>query len=577
LDGISLYAIRHEIAGYLPLRVQKVYHPSEKELVLALWSNKSKLYLVLSLEYARPFVGVANNKPDTPKVPSGVCLGLRKRLEGGTLTGIRQESLDRILYFDFSGHDELGNSADYTLVLDAAGGKGGMALISGDTIELSVTSSQHRTKTGSPYLPPESSKHNLLEGPDPDTLAHQICSSGMPALMALMSHIEGIGKEHAAGMLSRAGLPGRKPLTRENAQEVAQVIREVKERLVSGEYSPALYLRRSGEPLMGVLPLHHLEPERTYGSVLDAASEFREYFLHFMGFRSLETQVRSMHSRIAAKLKARLEAQEHDFEKASEYDKYRIWGELIHATGRDLPRGHNEMRVLDYYQDPPREITVPLDPRYSSRENARRYYAKYSKLQRTAKVLQASLKQLRAQRDSLEHVRQRLDQADDTDTLLSLQEELVEIAQAANIRIHKRKREISRPVAGEDRISRKRSKKVETLTGPDGAVAYVGLSSSANDYLVRRLRRPGDIWLHAKGVRGAHVLLRPAAGKPITDEALNWAASLAAIHSEAASSGRVEVDWVDAGAIRKPGGSPPGFVTYRGAKTILVKIGEHDG
>jgi predicted ribosome quality control (RQC) complex YloA/Tae2 family protein len=118
---------------------------------------------------------------------------------------------------------------------------------------------------------------------------------------------------------------------------------------------------------------------------------------------------------------------------------------------------------------------------------------------------------------------------------------------------------------------------VETLTGPDGAVAYVGLSSSANDYLVRRLRRPGDIWLHAKGVRGAHVLLRPAAGKPITDEALNWAASLAAIHSEAASSGRVEVDWVDAGAIRKPGGSPPGFVTYRGAKTILVKIGEHDG
>ena len=410
--------------------------------------------------------------------------------------------LDRILYLT---QGLTAGSSPITLVLDAA--ERGHGPDFRGTIELSVTSSQHRTKTGSPYLPPESSKHNLREGPDPDTLAHQICSSGMPALMALMSHIEGIGKEHAAGMLSRAGLPGRKPLTRENAQEVAQVIREVKERLVSGEYSPALYLRRSGEPLMGVLPLHHLEPERTYGSVLDAASEFREYFLHFMGFRSLETQVRSMHSRIAAKLKARLEAQEHDFEKASEYDKYRIWGELIHASGRDLPRGHNEMRVLDYYQDPPREITVPLDPRYSSRENARRYYAKYSKLQRTAKVLQASLKQLRAQRDSLEHVRQRLDQADDTDTLLSLQEELVEIAQAANIRIHKRKREISRPVAGEDRISRKRSKKVETLTGPDGAVAYVGLSSSANDYLVRRLRRPGDIWLHAKGVRGAHVLL----------------------------------------------------------------------
>ena len=56
-----------------------------------------------------------------------------------------------------------------------------------------------------------------------------------------------------------------------------------------------------------------------------------------MGFRSLETQVRSMHSRIAAKLKARLEAQEHDFEKASEYDKYRIWGEHNPRNRPGLP------------------------------------------------------------------------------------------------------------------------------------------------------------------------------------------------------------------------------------------------
>ena len=112
--------LRHEIAGYLPLRVQKVYHPSEKELVLAYGATSPLPGAVL--EYARPFVGVANNKPDTPKVPSGVCLGLRNGLKAEP-TGIRQESLDRILYFDFSGHDELGNSADYTLVLDAAGGK----------------------------------------------------------------------------------------------------------------------------------------------------------------------------------------------------------------------------------------------------------------------------------------------------------------------------------------------------------------------------------------------------------------------------------------------------------------------
>src|SRR5690606_19901714 len=120
--------------------------------------------------------------------------------------------------------------------------------------------------------------------------------------------------------------------------------------------------------------------------------------------KSLTFQVNSMYKKLSAKVTQRLRAQEEDLEKAKEYDKYRIWGELIHASGRDLPRGHHEIKVLDYYQDPPREIYVPLDPRFTSNENARRYYAMYSKLQRTAKVLQDSVKQLRSLVDALEQI-----------------------------------------------------------------------------------------------------------------------------------------------------------------------------
>lgn len=576
MDGISLYAIRHEIAGYLPLKVQKIYHPSEKQLLFALWSYKCKLNLVLSLEHARPFVGITEDKPETPRVPSGICLGLRKRLEGGTLAQIRQESLDRILYLDFSGYDELGNTRDYTLVFDGAGGKGGIGLLSGGITELSVTPARYRLEAGSPYIPPESTKHNLLLDPDLTRLAHQICSSNMPAQMALVSHVEGIGKEHASGILSWTGLPNRKRLTQENVEAVAGILEETKNLLIKRQFSPALYLRRSGEPLLGVLPLHHMESARTYRSVLEATSGYREYFLHFVAFKSIEAQVRSMYNRITAKLTAKLIAQEDDFQKAKEYDKYRIWGELIHASGQQLPRGRNEMKVLDYYQDPPRETYVPLDPRYSSGENARRYYAKYSKLQRTAKVLQASLKEVRSQVALLKDTGLRLDQADDISTLLLIQDELVDTARAGNIRIPIRKHGASRQGTREKKVSRKRDKNVETHQGPDGTVVHIGMSSAGNDYLIRHLRRPGDVWLHAKGVKGAHVLLRPAPGREVTPEALDWAASLAARHSEAASSGKVEVDWVDAGAIRKPGGSPPGFVTYTGARTIVVKIQDQD-
>ena len=574
MDGISLYAIRHEIAVHLPLKVQKIYHPSDKELLFALWGHRIKLLLVLSLEQQQPFVGIAGAKPDTPRVPSGICLGLRKRLEGGTLRQVRQEGLDRILYFDFSGHDELGNVRDYTLVFDAAGGQGGIGLVQDGIVELSVTPERERLKAGSKYIPPASAKHNLLADLDVIHLAQEICRSNLPAVTSLTSHLEGMGKEHAMGLLSQASLPARKALAPHQAEQVAQMLSEARQRLLNTQFCPALYLRRTGEPLLGALPLHHMEPAKIYRSMFDATAEYREYFQHFSRLKSLTFQVNSMYKKLSAKVTQRLRAQEEDLEKAKEYDKYRIWGELIHASGRDLPRGHHEIKVLDYYQDPPREIYVPLDPRFTSNENARRYYAMYSKLQRTAKVLQDSVKQLRSLVDALEQIGHRLNQADDIDAFLSIYDELLEIARAAKTRIPTLKPKVPATSCDAKRVSRKKAKNVETLQGPGETVAYVGLSSAGNDYLIRHLRKPGDIWLHAKGVKGAHVLLRPAPGREITQDALRWAATLAAAHSEAASSGKVEVDWVDAGAIKKPGGSPPGFVTYTGAKTIIVKVGD---
>lgn len=70
------------------------------------------------------------------------------------------------------------------------------------------------------------------------------------------------------------------------------------------------------------------------------------------------------------------------------------------------------------------------------------------------------------------------------------------------------------------------------IHGADGAIAYAGTNARANDYLVRHVRKPGDIWLHAKGMRGAHVLLRISPGNVLTADHLDWAAGIAAQRSE---------------------------------------------
>jgi hypothetical protein len=76
------------------------------------------------------------------------------------------------------------------------------------------------------------------------------------------------------------------------------------------------------------------------------------------------------------------------------------------------------------------------------------------------------------------------------------------------------------------------SVRVRVMEGPDGATFLVGGSAKQNDELVTRLRMPGDVWLHAKGVKGAHVLARPAPGQALSDEAHLAAARLAAQKSE---------------------------------------------
>ena len=154
MDGITLSVIRCELGGYLPLRVQKVQQPAKKELVLTVWSPLVRERLVLSLEGQELFFGFSDEKKENPAVPPGFCLGLRKRLEGGTLVSIRQERLDRVLYLDFDGHDDFGNVKRYVLVFDMAGHEQKIGLYEDDLLVASIIpSDEGRFEHRSPYTP----------------------------------------------------------------------------------------------------------------------------------------------------------------------------------------------------------------------------------------------------------------------------------------------------------------------------------------------------------------------------------------------------------------------------------------
>lgn len=100
MDGITLDLILREMSRYLPLKVQRIQQPAKKEIVLWLWSREAREKLVLSMEDRLPFFGFSGEDTVSLPSPPGFCLALRKRLEGGTLAGVRQHGLDRVLYLD---------------------------------------------------------------------------------------------------------------------------------------------------------------------------------------------------------------------------------------------------------------------------------------------------------------------------------------------------------------------------------------------------------------------------------------------------------------------------------------------
>ena len=111
----------------------------------------------------------------------------------------------------------------------------------------------------------------------------------------------------------------------------------------------------------------------------------------------------------------------------------------------------------------------------------------------------------------------------------------------------------------------------QRFTSRGGLEIRVGRSAKDNDALTFHESAPDDVWLHAQGASGSHVVLRwtqPGA-PPAAD--LEEAALLAAWHSRARGSTVVPVDWSRRRYVRKPRGAAPGSVVLTRAETIFVR------
>lgn len=112
---------------------------------------------------------------------------------------------------------------------------------------------------------------------------------------------------------------------------------------------------------------------------------------------------------------------------------------------------------------------------------------------------------------------------------------------------------------------------IRKLKSDAGCIILVGRNRRGNEHISLSLARGDDIWMHARGTPGAHVLVQQRRGGPTaTDSCLQLAANLAAFYSDGRAERRVEVTAAEPKHVQKPRGAPLGAVKVREELRVLV-------
>ncbi|GKY96793.1 hypothetical protein MPSEU_000638500 [Mayamaea pseudoterrestris] len=120
------------------------------------------------------------------------------------------------------------------------------------------------------------------------------------------------------------------------------------------------------------------------------------------------------------------------------------------------------------------------------------------------------------------------------------------------------------------------SSNVRKLFTPAGSMILVGRNRRGNEYLSMTKARPNDVWMHARGTPGAHVLIPQSRGMPEpTTDCLQLAANLALFYSDARNERKAPVTVTLAKHVQKPRGAPLGAVKLRQEDRVIIGIADN--
>jgi len=103
----------------------------------------------------------------------------------------------------------------------------------------------------------------------------------------------------------------------------------------------------------------------------------------------------------------------------------------------------------------------------------------------------------------------------------------------------------------------------------NGFTVYIGRNAEMNDVLTTEIAEPNDIWLHASGVPGSHVVIKVEDEKP-SKQTIIEVAKIAAQNSK--GKGKIKVVYTEVKNVKKNDKHKTGEVSVDYNKSDIIKV-----
>ena len=560
LDGLTMSVLAKELNERLQTgQIQKLYQIDKTTLLFKIRALNEDQSLVITVG-ATPAMYLSKPLQDLPKEPSSLCMFLRKHIEGSRIVKIEQINGDRIMCIQ-TDKLEMDGSITSTFIYVELMGKYSNCIFVQDGVILEslihVSPLMNRERFISPKLhyelPPNANRVSLMDF-DYHEIKNLLTSFGNGTVQqSIRAIFNGFGKPLLDEVLWSSNLSGDELITDLNStqvDELAKALYDLKVKLKESNGSIAL-LNDNNKKAHASFTLHDYKVLKEYNTISEALEES----IH--NTKSIHTADKELEKILTAAIKkeeVRHQKIKDELDDTNKMDTYKLYGDILMINAHLQVQYEPSIQLQNLLSEEGELLTIPLKPNLTIVENGQWYYKLYTKLKNR---MVSGEYQLNASTTKLEYLKSILYSISLATTRESLEEIRKECMDAGIIK--KSKKPLSYKLGKSNYIH---------LTIDEGEI-FIGRNNQQNEYLTHRFAKPTDIWFHTQDIQGSHLILR--LNIEPDDMILSKVAQYAAYFSKARETSKVPVDYTYIKNIKKPPGSPLGFVIFNTHQTMIVE------